>query len=232
MGPGMWAPQLDAAPGWRILTPPLPGFDGRPLTAEHTMDAYGRAVVDSLDAAGIERAVFGGLSLGGYVIFGILRQAPERVAGLILADTRTSVDTPERRAAREHSIALARSSGAAAIADEMLPNILGATTRAERPAVVARVRALIEAQPPETIAAGLEAMKDRPDSADVLRRVTVPTTIIVGDEDTITPPSDAEHMQRCVTGSTLVTIPRSGHMANLETPREFNAAMGSFLAVL
>ena len=228
----MWAPQLGAAPGWRVLTPSLPGFDGRPLVAEHTMDAYGRAVLDTLDAEGIDRAVFGGLSLGGYVIFGILRQAPERVAGLILADTRTSIDTPDRRAARERSIELARTRGAPAIADEMLPNILGATTRAQRPDVVARVRALIEAQPPDTIAAGLEAMKDRPDSAGVLGRVTVPTTIIVGDEDTITPLADAEHMQRLVAGSTLVTIPGSGHMASLEAPEAFNAAMAAFLSAM
>ena len=233
MGAAMWAPQLPAvAPGWRVLTPSLPGFDGRPLTAEHTMDAYGRAVLDTLDAEGIHRAVFAGLSLGGYVIFGILRQAPERVAGLILADTRTSIDTPERRAARDRSIELVRRNGASAIADEMIPNILGATTRAERPEVVAHVRALIEAQPAETIAAGLAAMKDRPDSSDVLRRVTPPTAIIVGEEDTITPPSDAEHMRQCVAGSTLVTIPKSGHMTNLETPREFNAAMSTFLSVL
>ena len=232
MGASMWAPQLDVAPGWHVLTPSLPGFDGRPLIPEHTMDAYGRAVLNVLDARGIERAVFAGLSLGGYVTFGILRQAPERVAGLILADTRTSVDTPDRRAARDRSIELVRTAGAAAIADEMLPNILGATTRAERPDVVARVRALIEAQPVETIAAGLTAMKDRPDSTDVLRRVTVPTAIIVGDEDTITPPSDAEHMQRSVPGSTLVVIPQSGHMANLEAPHQFNAAMSAFLSVL
>ena len=232
MGTAMWAAQVDAAPGWRVLTPSLPGFDGRPLIAEHTMDAYGRAVLDTLDAAGIDRAVFGGLSLGGYVIFGILRQAPERVAGLMLADTRTSVDTPDRRAARERSIDLVRRSGASATADEMLANILGATTGRERPDVVARVRAMIEAQPPETIAAGLEAMKDRPDSTDVLQRVTVPTTIIVGEEDTITPLSDAEQMQRCVPGSTLVTIPKAGHMSNLEAPDAFNAALGSFLAGL
>lgn len=231
MGTAMWAEQLPAVPpGWRVLTPPLPGFDGRPLIAARTMDAYGRAVLDTLDAEGVDRAVFGGLSLGGYVIFGILRQAPARVAGLILADTRTSTDTPDRRAARAQSIALARSQGAAAIAAEMIPSILGATTRAERPDVVARVRAMIESQPAETIAAGLEAMKDRPDSADVLRRVTVPATIIVGEEDTITPLADAESMQRSVPGATLVTIPKAGHMANLEMPRQFNAAMSSFLS--
>jgi pimeloyl-ACP methyl ester carboxylesterase len=123
-----------------------------------------------------------------------------------------------------------RRSGAAATADEMIPMILGATTRATRPDVVARVRSLIEAQPVETIVAGLEAMKDRPDSSDVLRRVTTPTAIIVGDEDTITPLSDAAHMQQCVAGSTIATIPKCGHMANLEAPGAFNAAMASFLS--
>jgi 3-oxoadipate enol-lactonase len=174
--------------------------------------------------------VFGGLSMGGYVIFGVLRQAPERVSGLILADTRTSTDNPERRAARERSIAKARREGARAIADEMLPGILGPTTHAERPDVVARTRALIEAQPPETIAAALEAMMTRPDSADVLDRVRVPALMIAGEEDTVTPPSDAEFMRQRLRGSRLATIPRAGHMANLEAPDAFNAAMAEFLA--
>lgn len=232
MGPAMWAPQLDAVPGWRMVAPPLPGFDGHPLVADRTMDGYARDLLASLDAMRIERAVFGGLSLGGYVLFGVLRQAAHRVAGLMLADTRTSIDTPERRAARQRSIEVARRNGAAAIADEMLPSILGATTRAERPDVVARTRALIEAQPPETIAAGLEAMMDRPDSSDVLRGVKCPTAIVVGEEDTVTPLSDAEHMHRLVPGSTVVTIPRAGHMANIEAPAAFNEALRTFVARL
>jgi pimeloyl-ACP methyl ester carboxylesterase len=221
---------MDAAPGWQIVTLPLPGFDGRPLLPERTMDAYARDLLHALDGMGIRRAVFGGLSMGGYVIFGVLRQAPERVAGLLLADTRTSEDNPERRAARERSIDLARRAGPPAVADEMLPSILGATTRERRPGVVARVRALIEAQPAETIAAGLEAMMNRPDSAAVLRQVTVPSTIIVGDEDTVTPRSDAEQMHRAVAGSTLVAIPGAGHMANLEEPEAFNDALRAFLS--
>jgi 3-oxoadipate enol-lactonase len=174
--------------------------------------------------------VFGGLSLGGYVLFEVLRQAPDRVAGLILADTRTSVDTPERLAARERSITRARLEGARAIADEMLPGLLGSTTHAERPAVVAQVRALIESQSQETIVAGLQTIMTRPDSAAVLPSIPVPVTVIVGDEDVITPPSDAVAMHHLIAGSTLVTIPRAGHMANLETPDAFNAAMNALLS--
>jgi pimeloyl-ACP methyl ester carboxylesterase len=230
MGAGMWRPQLEVAPGWRIVAPPLAGFDGRALPTAASMDAYARDLLGSLDAMAIGRAVFCGLSMGGYVIFALLRQAPERVAGLILADTRTSTDNPERRAARQRSIELARRSGPAAIADEMLPNILGPTTRAQRPEVVAELRRLIESQPAETIATALEAMINRADASDVLAQVSVPTTMIVGEEDTVTPVSDAEQMQRLVPGSTVVTIPAAGHMANLEAPEPFNAAMRTLLA--
>lgn len=94
MGAAMWEPQRAAAPGWRIVTPSLAGFDGRPLLADNTMPAYARDLLDVLDQQGIARAVFGGLSLGGYVLFELLRQAPQRVAGLILADTRTRSTRP------------------------------------------------------------------------------------------------------------------------------------------
>jgi pimeloyl-ACP methyl ester carboxylesterase len=228
-GTSMWRRQMTAFPGWRVVAPPLPGFDGHPRLPDPTIDGYARDLLATLDRMEIERAVFGGLSMGGYTIFGVLRQAPERALGLILADTRTSIDSPERRAAREQSITLALTRGAAAIADEMIPNILGMTTRSRRPDVVEEVRSLITSQPPETIADGLRAMMERPDSAGVLNGITVPTTIIVGDEDTITPPSDAEFMHRQVRGSTLVAIPNAGHMANLESPGAFNDAVRAFL---
>lgn len=229
MGAAMWRTQREAFPAWRVETPSLPGFDGRPLVDDRTVDGYARDLLAALDAQGIDRAVFGGLSMGGYVLFGVLRQAPERVAGLILADTRTSVDNPERKAARQRSIELARRSGATAIADEMLPGLLGPTTQAQRPDVAREVRTLIEAQPSETIAAALEAMMTRPDSAGVLARVTVPTLIVVGDEDTITTVADAEAMRRAVPGSRLAVLPGAGHMSNMETPVAFNEAVGSFL---
>ena len=230
MGAAMWEPQRAAPPGWRIVTPSLPGFDGRPLVADNTMSAYTRALLDVLDQQGIGRAVFGGLSLGGYVLFELLRQTPERIAGLILADTRTSIDTAERLVARARSIERARSLGPTAIADDMLPGILGPTTHAQRPDVVAHVRRLIEAQSAETIVAGLQAIMTRVDAAAVLPSISVPTTVIVGDEDVITPPSDAEFMHGMIDGATLVRIPGAGHMANLEAPDAFNTAMTGLLS--
>src|SRR5215212_9006786 len=164
-GPGMWRPQLEAVTDRIVVAPPLPGFDGRARIPERTMDGYARDLLRSLDADRIERAIFCGLSLGGYVLFGVLRQEPERVAGLILADTRTSVDTPERLAARVRSIETVRQHGPAAIADEMIPNLLGPATHAMKPHVAAELRQLIESQSVEAIADGLQAMMTRPDSA-------------------------------------------------------------------
>src|SRR5438045_6118714 len=137
MGSGMWQEQVAAIHDRPMLVPPLPGFDGHPRVAEPTIDNYAADLLASLDERGIGQAIFCGLSLGGYVLFGVLRQAAARVAGLVLADTRTTVDTPDRLAARVRSIELVRRSGPSAIADEMIPGLLAPTTHATRPAVAA-----------------------------------------------------------------------------------------------
>jgi 3-oxoadipate enol-lactonase len=229
-GPGMWRRQSDAVRDRPVLTPALPGFDGRPRIPDLTMDAYARDVLRALDQQGIQQAIFCGLSLGGYVLFGVLRQAPERVAGLVLADTRPTTDTPERLAARVRSIETVRAKGPSAIADEMIPGLLGPATHARRPEVGAELRRLIESQTAEGIADGLQAMMTRPDSAPVLSAIRVPTLIIVGSDDTITPIADAEHMHRAIAGSRMVVIPDAGHMSNMEAPEAFDAALLEFLA--
>ena len=193
------------------------------------MDGYARDVLASLDLAGVDRAVFCGLSLGGYVLFGILRQALDRVGGLVLADTRTSVDSPDRLAARVRSIETVRQRGPAAIADEMIPGLIGPATHATKPEVGSEIRRLIEAQTTGAIADGLRAMMSRPDSAQVLPSVRVPTLIVVGSDDGITTVSDAESMHRSIPDSRMVVIPNVGHMSNMEAPQEFNEALLEFL---
>jgi len=229
MGTGMWRTQVPAVTDRPVVVPPLPGFDGHPRVPEPTMDAYARDLLATLDGAGVGRAIFCGLSLGGYVLFGVLRQAPERVAGLILADTRTTTDTLERLAARTRSIDTVRTKGPSAIADEMIPGLLSPTTHATRPDVGPEIRRLIESQSADAIADGQLALMTRPDSAAVLGRVQVPTLVIVGREDGITPVSDAESMHRAMPGSRMVVLPDVGHMSNMEAPGEFNAALTGFL---
>src|SRR5262249_1592249 len=154
--------------------------------------------------------------------------APRYFRGLVLADTRPQADPPAGVQARNEMLALLRDKGASAVADQMLPRLLGETTRRERPDAVDRTRALIRANSPEAIAGAIVALRDRADSTPVLDTIHCPTLIVVGDEDAITPPELSEGMQRAIPGSELVVIPRTGHLANLEQPEQFDGALARF----
>jgi pimeloyl-ACP methyl ester carboxylesterase len=127
-------------------------------------------------------------------------------------------------------LALVQAKGPAAVADEMIPKLLGESTRRDRPDLVEHVRALILSNSSEAIADAITALKTRPDSTPLLSTIHLPTLILVGEEDTLTPPALSESMHRSIAGSELATIPRAGHMSNLEQPVAFNAAVAGFLA--
>ena len=227
----MWEPQLAlAAHGWRVVAPHFRGFDGGigdPPAS--TVDDYAGDVIDLLDALHVEDAVVGGLSMGGYVAFAMLRLAPRYVRGLILADTRSQADTPEGVAGRKRMLQLLAEKGPAAVADEMIPKLLGASTRANRPELADRVRALALSNPPEAIAGGIRALMTRPDSTPLLRTIHCPTLIVVGEEDTLTPPALSEEMHRAIAGSELIIVPGAGHLSSFEQPDAFNSALAAFL---
>jgi 3-oxoadipate enol-lactonase len=122
--------------------------------------------------------------------------------------------------------------GAAAAAEANLPKLLGATTHRERPAVVARVRELIVTQRPRAIASALAGLASRADSTTTLREVRVPALVVCGAEDAITPPSEAEAIQRGIAGSRLAIVPAAGHLANVEAPDAFGRELLGFLAAL
>lgn len=227
----MWEPQLSLAnEGWRIIAPHLRGYAGGTAEAQvSSVDDYAADVVDLLDALHIEDAVIGGLSMGGYVAFAILRRAPRYVRGLVLADTRSQADTPEGVQGRRRMLALVQEKGPAAVADEMLPKLLGASTRRDDPALVERIRAMILANSVPAIVGGVAALMTRPDSTPLLATIHVPTLIVVGEEDELTPPPLSRSMHEAIAGSELVTIPKAGHMSNMEQPQAFNAALVRFL---
>jgi pimeloyl-ACP methyl ester carboxylesterase len=232
MNARMWENQLGCADaGWRVLAPQLRGFDGGDGDpAAQSVDDFAGDIIDLLDGLHVHEAVIGGLSMGGYIAFAMFRHAPRYFRGLILADTRPQSDAPPAVQARNDMLALVRSRGASAVADQMLPRLLGETTRRERPEVVERTRALILASSPEAIAGAIVALRDRPDSTPLLDTIHCPTLIVVGDEDALTPPELSEGMQHAIPGSELVVIRRAGHLANLEQPEEFNGALARFLA--
>jgi 3-oxoadipate enol-lactonase len=227
----MWEGQLTlAATGWRVIAPQLRGFDGGTGDPPaSTMDDYAGDVIDLLDALHVKQAVVGGLSMGGYVAFAMLRYAARYVQGLILADTRSQADTPEGVDGRKRMLQLVQDKGPSAVADEMLPKLLGETTRTTRPDVVNQVRALVLSSSAEAIGGAVRALMTRPDSTPLLSTIHVPTLIVVGDEDTVTPPAAAEELHRGIAGSELTRISQAGHLTNLEQPQAFNDALARFL---
>ena len=229
----MWRPQLAALAGTaRVLAVDLPGFGKTPLPAEPwSVDSAADAVAGLLDVLGLTgRVVVGGLSMGGYVAMAFARRLADRLAGLILADTRAEPDDDAAKGNREKMIATAKKDGAAAVVEAMLPKLLSDATRTGSPAVVENVRAIGTRQTAEGVAAGLAALRDRPDAGPGLDQLSVPVLVIVGEHDAVTPPTLASAMAGRVYGSEQVTIPNAGHLSNLENPEAFNAAVARFLA--
>jgi pimeloyl-ACP methyl ester carboxylesterase len=228
----MWEPQLaSVVPGWRVIAPDLRGFggsDGGEASAV-SIDDYGEDVLGLLDALGLDRAAVAGLSMGGYAAFSMLRQQPERVEALVLADTRAEADSEAGRAARDAMMATLAAGGPAAVFDAMQGGLLGETTRTSRPAVVERVRALAVAQPAAAIRRAIERLKGRPDSTPLLAAISCPTLVLVGAEDRITTPEAARQLSASIRGSSLSVIPEAGHLSSLEQPEAFNQALGGFL---
>jgi pimeloyl-ACP methyl ester carboxylesterase len=251
----MWRPQLDRVPpGWRFLAPDLRGFgetsietdvgavndDSRdprdssdsldPRDPRLAVDAYAGDLLGFLDALSIDRCVFAGLSLGGYIAFALFRLAPARIRGLVLADTRAEADTPDGRRGRQALLALLEDKGVSAVADDLLPKLLGTTTKRERPACEREARRLIESNNARAISAAIHALMSRPDSTPDLSRIECPTLVMVGDEDTITARPAAELMHGAIDGSELAVLPRAGHLSNLELPDEFSSTLAGFLS--
>lgn len=230
----MWSPQIAALKeaGFSPLAPDLPGFGESRAVGADSLDGFAAAVLETLDRYGVQRAAFVGLSMGGYVLFRIWERAPERVLALVLADTRAEPDTPEARQRRLFQASQVQAEGPAAIADGFMQGALGATTHRDRAAVAARVRDLVLGAPPEGVVQALHALAGRPDSRPLLPGITVPTLILVGDEDTLTPPDAARTMAAAIPGSVLQVLPGAGHLANLEDPGAFNRTLLEFLGTV
>lgn len=236
LGANQWEPQMRSIPaGWRLITPDLRGFGGSTELESGSavaMSDYADDVCDLLEELSVPRAVIGGLSMGGYAALALLLTAPQLIAALVLADTRATPDSPDGRANRRNMLALVDREGPSGVAREMMPKLLGRTTLELNSSAEAQVRRLIKQQSPLAIRGAIHRMMHRPDSTALLAQITVPTLVIVGEEDELTPPADSRLIAEAVPGATLVAIPAAGHLSNLEQPDAFNAALNGFLAKL
>lgn len=230
----MWAAQEEAfSPKLRVITIDLRGHGESDAPLWHySLDQAADDVRALLDHLAIQQALFVGLSMGGYVLFAFYRKYADRMKGMILADTRARADTVEGKAGRFQMAQTAYKHGPSAIADIMIPKLLSPATIQNRPEIVRTVRSMIESNQISGIAGDLMAMAERPDSIPLLRQITWPTQIIVGELDLATPPSDATLMAEQIPGARLAVIPGAAHLVNLEQPEAFNQIVAAFASEL
>lgn len=211
--PDIFEPQL-AIEGYDHIRPDLRDARG------NTMRDFAQFVLRQFEG----RAVLAGVSMGGYIAMQILRDAPDRVAALILMSTRETADDDAGRAARFRQIDTIRTQGPKPVTDMLVPKMIVNET------LYAAGRKILEAAKPEWMIAALQAMADRPDSTETLRNANVPALIIVGDKDPITPTRDSERMAALMRDAELAPIANASHLANYERPDQVNHIIEAWLA--
>ncbi len=229
----LWSPQLGAlaAPA-RTVSMDLRGFGESDAGEREGVDGYADDAAALLDALGIDRAVIAGLSMGGYATFAFWRRHRDRVRALVLSDTRAGADTDAARASRREMQALAEDRGSMAVANQMIGGMVGKTTREKNPELVDELHRMMSLAPVRGIGDALDALMTRPDSTATLATIDVPTLIVVGDEDVLTPVKESRAMHLAIAGSRLEVIAGAGHVSNAERPAAFNHVLSEFLVSL
>ncbi|GAA0582554.1 alpha/beta fold hydrolase [Actinomadura livida] len=231
----MWLAQREGlASRFRVVTPDLRGFGGSVLgDDEPSIDAMADDVARMFRTLGVQRAVVGGLSMGGYVAMALCRRHPDLVLGLVLAATRATADAePVREARLRQAERLERDGATKVLVDEVLPGLIGPTTLQRRALIYGRVRGLVQATPPLAAAWAQRAMAGRREAFETLRNLRVPALVMIGDEDALATEDEARAMSDALPNAELLVIPRAGHLCAVEQPDLFNQAVAEFAAAL
>ncbi|MCC6909282.1 MAG: alpha/beta fold hydrolase [Phycisphaerales bacterium] len=227
----MWQPMIERLEGeLRLINPDLRGLGGSEAGAEATMATYVDDCVALLDHLGESRPVtVMGLSMGGYIAFEFFRRARKRIKALILADTRGTPDSAEAAKGRHATADKVRANGSRIVAEGMIGKVFAGSVA---PELRDKWFDVMSRSDPKGVAAALGAMASRPDSTPTYAQIDVPTLIIVGEEDSITPPEDSRIMHEAIRDSRLVIVPRAGHLAPTEQPGPVADAVRAFVKSL
>lgn len=201
---------------------------GAVTIADHTRDESMSGIARRLLAQAPPQFALIGLSMGGYVAFEVLRQAPDRVAKLALLDTTARPDTPEQTTQRRLQIEMARNGRFGEIAGLLFPRFVGASRRGDA-ALRATVRTMAEETGVEAFVRQQTAIIERPDSRPGLSGIRCPTLVVVGDQDALTPPDRAAEIAAAVPNARQVVVADCGHLSTLEQPAAVTRALVDFL---
>ena len=227
----MWDAQLaHLGKRFHVLAPDARGFgDTSPFSGAPLVEQLARDLAAWLDHLEVERAIVGGCSLGGYTALEFARQFPNRLRGLILCDTRADADSLEAKVARDQMIAFVRENDGLAVANRMLPKLLCDQTRVNKPEVVEEVREMASGLSGEHAAQMIMALRERRDSTSVLSSIRVPTLVIGGEEDAVSPPDVMAQMAEAIENAKHVVVADAGHLSSLEQPQKWNKEVEEWL---
>lgn len=196
---------------------------------QYTLEGHVDDLIAMLDFLEIDQAVVVGLSMGGYIALRALERNPERFLGVALCDTRSEADDNAGKIKRALAAKGVKENGAEMFAADFVQAVFSADSLNNDISAVGFIKDLIGGTDPKAIAGNLIAMAGRTDTSAALRNIAVPTLILVGEEDKLTPPEAARSMHEQIKDSELRVIPQAAHMSNLENPECFNASLLEFL---
>jgi 3-oxoadipate enol-lactonase len=227
----MWIPQLRALDkSFYTIAYDLRGHGQSSVgDGQYTLEGHVDDLLCLLDQLKIDKAVVVGLSMGGYIALRALERNPERFRAAVLCDTRSEADSDEAKLRRAAQVKQVKQKGSADFAEGFLKAVFAQVSFEERPQAVTEIRRIISQTQPLSIAGTLLALAARSDTTRSLPKLRIPTLILVGELDTITPAEAARAMHEKIAGSKLAVIPRSGHLSNFENPEDFNRHFLEFL---
>lgn len=226
----MWKAQVNLLVnnGFRVVLPDLPGFGEDNYSEAFSIEEMADKLAELLKSLNIEKAIIGGLSMGGYVLFNLFRLSPEIFSALVLCDTTYLADSEEKRNSRFELISKIENQGSRALIENMLPNLISEDTKENNPALVAKLeKDFLEVKPISAVNA-LRSMAERRDSSDIVSRISVPALLVFGEFDKVTNLENARKMNQLIPDSELFVIENAGHYSNLEQPEQFNKAFLNF----
>jgi len=230
----MWQPQMDFFKSTnRVIAFDIRGFgESKDEESPLSIELFSDDLILFMDTLRINKAVVCGLSMGGYIALNAVKRFPDRFEALILADTQCNADSDEAKEKRYNAIDQIMLHGVNGFNENFIKNIFHKDSLSNKKQIVEKVRKVVYSNSEHIMSMGLTALAERSETCSTLSKINMPTLIVCGREDTVTPLAQSESMKVDIYGSVLRVIDNAGHVSNIEQPEEFNKHLLYFLNAL